>query len=118
MGLVACRREHDDLYLPAKNYLDELEEVGRMFAIPAVEHVLGAIERYHGTTAGDVLKFMHDQDVRFGVAQTDVERDLYRKLYAALLQQSLDAADPGGDRRRRAGVVPAHRIPSGAAGRR
>ena len=84
----APAREHDDLYLQAKNYLDDLEEVGRMFAIPAVEHVLGAIERYHGTTAGDLLKFMHDQDVRFGVAKTDVERDLYRKLYAALLQQS------------------------------
>ena len=86
--VAPSRREHDDLYLRAKNYLDELAEVGRMLAIPAVEHVLGAIERYHGTTAGDLLKFMHDQDVRFGVAKTDVERDLYRQLYAALLQQS------------------------------
>jgi hypothetical protein len=37
---------------------------------------------------------------------------------AALLQQPLDAADPGGQCRRRAGMVCAHRVSSVGAGRR
>jgi hypothetical protein len=86
--VAPARREHDDLYNRAKNYLDDLEEVGRVLGIPEVERVLGAIERYHGTTVGDLMKFMDLQDVRFGVAENDVERGLYRNLYAAMLQQT------------------------------
>jgi hypothetical protein len=86
--VAPARREHDDLYNRARNYLDDLEEVGRVLGIPDVERVLAAIERYHGTTVGDLMKFMDLQDVRFGVAENDVERELYRNLYAAMLQQS------------------------------
>jgi hypothetical protein len=76
-----------DLYNPAKNYLNSLMDTVRMFTVRDVEKVLGAVERYHGTTVGDLMMFMYDNDLQFGVARTETERDLYKHLYAALLQQ-------------------------------
>jgi hypothetical protein len=81
---------HDNLFLPAKNHLDKLEKVGQIIARRDVEEVLAAIERYHGTTVGDLLMFMDRHRLQFGVADDDSEAEsvLYRQLYAALLQQT------------------------------
>jgi hypothetical protein len=85
--LAPAQRPHDDLYIQAKNHLDDLAEFGRVIAIPEVEQALKAVESYHGTNVGDLLMFLDVQHVRFGVAETAVERELYRNLYAALVQQ-------------------------------
>jgi hypothetical protein len=76
------------LYNPARNFLLNMRDrVVPLFAISQVEKALGALERYHGTTVGDLLMFMHDYDLQFGVAEGETERDLYKHLYASLIQQ-------------------------------
>jgi hypothetical protein len=79
-----ARRE---LYLPAKNYLKTLAETPRLFTIRPVEEALGEIERYHGTTVRELLEFMNWHKLRFSAAETSAEYDLYRHLFASLIQQ-------------------------------
>ncbi len=76
-----------DLYLQAKNHLKKLAEIGQMLKSPVVEDVLAAVEKYPGTTVGDLLVFMQRYNLRFGVADTAAERELYQNLYASLRTQ-------------------------------
>jgi hypothetical protein len=81
------RQGDHDLYNPARSYLKVLAETPRLFTIRPVERVLVDVERYHGTTVGDLVMFMNKHELRFGVARTEAERELYRHLYAGLIQQ-------------------------------
>jgi hypothetical protein len=76
-----------DLSLQAKNYLKKLANTAQMLKSPVVEDVLAAVEKYPGTTVGDLLAFMQRYNLRFGAADTPDERELYRTLYISLRVQ-------------------------------
>jgi len=76
-----------DLYVQAKNHLKKLAQIGQMFKSPVVESVLADVDKYPGTTVGDLLVFMQRHNLRFGTADTDAERELYLNLFASLKTQ-------------------------------
>jgi hypothetical protein len=81
-----ARRE---LYIPAKTHLKTLADTAHLFTIHLVEEALGDIEKYHGTTVRELLEFMNRHKLRFSAAESPVERDLYRHLFASLIQQKV-----------------------------
>jgi hypothetical protein len=76
-----------DDYKQAKNYLKRLDEVPRILKEGAVERVIAEIETYPGTCVGDLLGFMQRHNLRFGVAESLLENELYANLFTSLRQQ-------------------------------
>jgi hypothetical protein len=77
----------DPLYLEAKQKLDELEKVVQLFKIHKIQLALGEIDKYPGTTVGDLRAFMQRHNLQFATAETPDERTLYPELHAALIIQ-------------------------------
>ena len=82
-------------YVPAKAYLDDLEEAVATLRDPNAEKVLAGIDRYGGTTVGDTVTFMQRFNLRFAPALTPDERESYHLLYASMAQLR-DAVLPAG----------------------
>lgn len=76
-----------DDFRQASNYLKRLREIPRMLKERAIERVIAEIETYSGTSVGDLLGFMQRHNLRFGVADSPVERELYATLFHRLLWQ-------------------------------
>src|SRR5579864_5495539 len=84
-------------YIQAKNYIKTLTNVARMLQSPKVEEILAGIEKYPGTTVGDLLSFMYNFNLRFAPAKTEQQRQIYQDLYVAL-DQARDRALAKADR--------------------
>jgi hypothetical protein len=76
-----------DNYKQAKNYLKKLAELPRILKEGAVERVIAEIETYPGTSVGDLLVFMQKHNLRFGVAESPLENELYAGLYDSFRAQ-------------------------------
>ncbi|MGP0066823.1 MAG: hypothetical protein ACLQGP_24940 [Isosphaeraceae bacterium] len=77
----------DRLYMEAKGKLDELKKVVELFKTHKVQQALGEIDKYPGTTVGDLRAFMQRHNLQFAPAETPDERTLYPELHAALSLQ-------------------------------
>jgi hypothetical protein len=73
-------------YVPAKAFLDDLDEAVATLRDPNAEKVLAGVDRYGGTTVGDTVSFMQRFNIRFAPALTAEERESYHLLYASMMQ--------------------------------
>jgi hypothetical protein len=71
-------------YIPASNHIKALAGVARMLHSPQVEEILAALDKYPGTTVGDLLMFMHAYNLRFAPAKTVRQREIYQQLFPVL----------------------------------
>jgi hypothetical protein len=78
---------NDTLWTEAHLHLKNLEDGAEQLQIVEIERVIGALDNYDGATVEDLLKFMHDNKLRFGVPQPGAELELYRSLFASLKVQ-------------------------------
>jgi hypothetical protein len=74
----------------AERYIKGLGGMTRMLESPVMDAILAGLEKYQGSTVGDLLTFMHAFNLRFGVANTERQRRIYRELYPVLDQQRDD----------------------------
>ncbi|AGA24655.1 hypothetical protein [Singulisphaera acidiphila] len=79
--------EKETLYLEAKRFIRRLEASKEMMKRKDVELIIGELDRYSGTTVHDLVVFMQQYNLRFGVPEIGAERATYPKLYAAMRQQ-------------------------------
>jgi hypothetical protein len=77
----------EPLWQEAFRYLGELRTYSKYLQYHQIEQVMGQIERYGGTTVYELKAFMQKNNLRFAAAETREERELYPKLYAALMEQ-------------------------------
>jgi hypothetical protein len=83
-----------DDFNQAKNYLKRLGDIPRMLNERAIERVIAEIETYPGTSVGDLIMFMQKHNLRFGVADSPLENELYASLFDNLAQQRDQVALP------------------------
>lgn len=76
--------------LQAERYVKGLGGMTRMLESPAMDQILAGLEKYQGSTVGDLLTFMHAFNLRFGAANTERQKRIYRELYPMLDQQRDD----------------------------
>jgi hypothetical protein len=72
----------------ARNHLKRLGDVPRILREGSVERAIAEIETYPGTSVGDLIQFMQKHNLRFGVAETPRENELYAGLFSRLREQS------------------------------
>jgi hypothetical protein len=77
----------DKIYVEAKTFLKRLETSKEMIKLRAIEQIMGEIDRYSGANVHDLIVFMQKYNLRFGVPEIGEERELYPRIYAALVQQ-------------------------------
>jgi hypothetical protein len=71
-------------YIPASDHIKALAGVAHMLHSPQVEEIVAGLEKYPGTTVGDLLVFMHAYDLRFSPATTVRQREIYQQLFPIL----------------------------------
>lgn len=69
----------------ARDYVKMVIGLSRMLGSPQIEKVLAELEKTHKTTLGSLLAFMHTYNLRFGVATTPEQRNVYDTLYPKLV---------------------------------
>jgi hypothetical protein len=80
-------------YLPAANHIKALAGTARLLHSPQVEQILAGLEKYPGTTVGDLLAFMHIYNLRFAPAKTPQQREIYEQLFLVLDKLRDDATE-------------------------
>lgn len=87
----------DKVYLDARAFLKRLETIAALLKSQKIEQILCEIDTYAGTTVYDLLQFMQRNELKFGVPdEIGDEKELYPRLYAALIAQRDGAAIPAG----------------------
>lgn len=71
-------------YREAENYLKGLYTMVTMLETPSMANLLAGVEKQKATTVGDLLRFMHTANLRFGVATLDDQREIYAELFGIL----------------------------------
>jgi len=74
-------------YVPAQDRIKAMAGITKMLYSPRVEEILAELEKYQGTTLGELLSFMRAFNLRFASANSFRQRQLYLKLYPLLLDQ-------------------------------
>ena len=72
--------------LDADTYIKSLIGLSRLLETPASNILLAGLEDRPATTIGDLLSFMNAYNLRFGVAKTVAERQVYDNIYPLLVQ--------------------------------
>ena len=68
----------------AEKYIKGLYGLLRMLESPAINVLLAGVEKRPDTTLGDLLTFMKVFNLRFGVAQTPRQKEVYTTIYPLL----------------------------------
>jgi len=89
------RPSRDKDYVEAEQFLNRLEDWKNQLRKQEIEKIAGEIEKYHGTTIHDLVRFMGRNNLRFGVAKIGDENELYTSLYAKMKQQLESVANAG-----------------------
>jgi hypothetical protein len=80
--------QRDDwYYTEAKRRLTELRGTARLLTKEKVERAIAEIDKYSGTTVGDLIGFMQTHNLHFAKAETPEDRKLLPELYALLKEQ-------------------------------
>jgi len=74
-------------YIQAENFLRTQYGMARLLQNPKIEKVLAELDKTPRTTLGNLLGFMHTYNLRFGQANTEDQRAVYRQLYPILVAQ-------------------------------
>jgi hypothetical protein len=74
-------------YVPAHDTIKAMAGLTKMLYSPRVEEILAELEKYQGTTLGELLSFMRAFNLRFAKANSFRQRRIYLKLYPLLAQQ-------------------------------
>jgi hypothetical protein len=82
-------------YVPAHDTIKAMAGLTKMLYSPQVEEILAELEKYRGTTLGELLSFMRAFNLRFAKANSFRQRRIYLMLYPLLAQQA-DAAQGAG----------------------
>ena len=70
----------------ADRYLKGLHGLAAMLKTPAIEVILAGVENRPNATLGELLNFMTAFNLRFGVASSPQQRQIYSTLYPKLVQ--------------------------------
>jgi hypothetical protein len=70
----------------ADKFVKALYAFVKMIETPAANVLLAGVEKHPEATVGDLLAFMSAYNLRFGVAQTPRQKEVYNKLYPLLVQ--------------------------------
>jgi hypothetical protein len=70
----------------ADRYLKGLHGLVGMLETPAIDVILAGVENRPDATLGELLNFMTAFNLRFGVASTPQQREIYSTLYPKLVQ--------------------------------
>jgi hypothetical protein len=81
--------------LEAEKYVKALYGLASMLETPAVNVLLAGVEKRPEATLGDLMDFMATYNLRFGAAQTDRQKAVYRKLYP-MVAKIRDEVSPSG----------------------
>ena len=71
--------------LEADNYLKALIGLSKMLDRPSVAQYLAGLNKVETTTVGHLISFMHTFNLRFGVAKTPEQEQVYDQLYPVLV---------------------------------
>jgi hypothetical protein len=112
--LKATIPESDSLdFVQAKAFIEDLDDAIAPLKDVDAQTVLCGLDRYAGTTVGDVVVFMQRYNLRFAMALSREERESYRLLYATMVRRrdQITPLMPGFGRNNQppAVVVPADR---------
>src|SRR5204863_7862989 len=83
----AIKPSESILYNEAASRIRELRATTELLKRLKIQLVLGEIQKYSGTTVNDLRKFMQKNALSFDAAGTTAERELFPRLYAALVEQ-------------------------------
>jgi hypothetical protein len=78
----------------ARNFVRRLADIPRILNERPVEKVIAEIETFPGTSVGDLVLFMQRHNLRFGVAESPLENELYDHLFTELRTQRAQVALP------------------------
>ncbi len=76
---------HQKLYVEGKEQLDKMRRSPGLFMRRDLQSVFREIDSYSGTTVDELVRFMQRHKLSFAPAETSVERELYPRLYRALV---------------------------------
>lgn len=74
-------------YVPAHDTIKAMAGITKMLYSPRVDEILAELEKYRGSTLGELLTFMRAFNLRFAAANSFHQRRIYLKLYPLLLDQ-------------------------------
>ncbi|WP_165249439.1 hypothetical protein [Paludisphaera soli] len=80
----------------ADRYLKALHGLVVMLKAPDIQSFVEGVGKRPDATLGDLLRFMNAFNLRFGVASTPRQRDVYGVLYRQLVQLRDEVNPPGG----------------------
>jgi hypothetical protein len=76
----------------ADRYLRALHGLAAMLKTPAIDLILAGVERRPDATLGQLLNFMRSFNLRFGVATTPRQREVYTALFPKLAKLRAEVA--------------------------
>jgi hypothetical protein len=76
----------------ADRYLRALHGLAAMLKTPAIDLILAGVEKRPDATLGELLNFMRSFNLRFGVAATPRQRDVYTELFPKLAKLRSEVA--------------------------
>jgi hypothetical protein len=94
----------DPTYIPAHDTIKAMAGLTKMLYSPQVEEILAELQKYRGTTLGELLSFMQAFNLRFSHANSFRQRQLYLKLYPMLVAAANGLAGQGDAAAERAAV--------------
>ena len=80
-------RINDIRYIDGVKYVKELKNVAEQLKHTKIEQAIGDIDKYSGTTIYDLKVFMSSHNLRFGVAKTPEEKEMYLVLHEFMVAQ-------------------------------
>ena len=80
----------------ADKFIKALYGFVRMLETPAVNVLLAGVEKHPDATLGALMQFMTRFNLRFGAAETDRQKEVYRQLYPLLVQVRSDVVPAPG----------------------
>jgi hypothetical protein len=89
-------RIDDPLFIEAKDRVKELKNTAQQLRVTKIERAIGDIEKYSGTTIHDLKVFMTSHNLRFAVAKSPEEKEMFPELHELMVAQreKLTIADP------------------------
>ncbi len=79
-------RSTDRPYQEVKDRIREMEKATLLLKTHKIQPVMADLDRYAGTTVNDLRLFMNAHNLRFALAESADERQMYPELHAALVQ--------------------------------
>jgi hypothetical protein len=80
-------RIDDPLFIEAKDRVKELRNTAQQLKFTKIERAIGDIDKYSGTTINDLKVFMTSHNLRFAVAKSPEEKEMFPELHELMVAQ-------------------------------